>query len=225
MKFKEYIEGYNDLKKYMSEKYGVVNGLSRINRFEQRAPFRLDHKFNIVQSIDDMVFGQFIMMERSLTLNKEYNNALYGLATTILRPISDNVFDNTDYEKEIENTEKILNSKAKDVINECVIMSQKRNVYIKETYAGVFYKSSDETQGDEDEDEPDEIDTLEEKFGRDFYWHALVHALANERFLDHEAILMMKMADVAPHLAFLRMKGLIEYKQRKMREMASKIKH
>lgn len=222
MNWGDYIQGYNYINIYMAEKYGEL-GKYMIKSMDTRIPIPLNDKLNIVTSINKMVFGQFIMAERALTSGKSYEQSLYELAISILRPIGDVVFDNTDEVKEQTNLDLIMQQHAKDVLSECIIFSEKRNKFVKEDFKGVFYKPDDEDIDDEDIDDGEE-QTFEEGFNKDWYWYTIVDSLANHDFLKHQDVLMSNMGDVAPHLAYMRMKGIIEYKRRKMEQVASKLR-
>lgn len=222
MIWKEYIEGYGNLDAYMKEIHGE-RGKYMIKALDERIPVPLDDKFSTVDDINNIVFGQFIMAERALTSGTSYEESLYNLSVSILRPITDVVFDNTDDKKEKDNVELIMQQKASDVRAECIIFSNKRNKFVKEDFKGVFYKAEDANSSDDEMDDNAE-ESFEESFNRDWYWYTMVDALSNNQLWMHETIYMMKMRDVAPHLAYLRMKGIIEYKRRKMEDMTSKLK-
>ncbi len=224
MKWIDYVESNGDLESHLLSKYSNIEVGSIIRLFNSRKPLLLDAKFNLVSSIGNMVFGQFIMAERALTTMDNHYESLRELANSIIRPLEDSVFDNTDDGKELLLRAEIMDENAKDVLEECIRYSDIRNKFVKEDFAGVFYKSdNEEDEEDEDEDDIDD-ESFEAKFSRDWYWYTIVNSLASDDILKHEAIYMMKMRDIAPHLAYLRMKGIIDYKQRKAEEMASKLK-
>lgn len=222
MKWKDYIESNGDLESHLLSKYSEVEVASILRLFNNREPLLLNSKFTTVSSVGNMVFGQFIMAERALTTMDNHYESLRELANSIIRPLGDAVFDNTDDSKESLLHIEIMDENAKDVLEECINYSDIRNKFVKEDFAGVFYKSDN----DEEEEDDDDIDeeSFEAKFSRDWYWYTIVNSLASDDILKHEAIYMMKMRDVAPHLAYLRMKGIIDYKRHKAQEMANKLK-
>ena len=224
MKWIDYINSKGDLEGYLIKKYGEISAKSLIRLFETNVAIPLNDSFNTVKSIDNMVFGQFIMAERALTTFDDQNTSLMELAYAILRPLSDKTFDNTDDDKETQLRTDILDSEAKDIMEECIKYSEMRNKFVKEDFAGVFYKTPDEVDEDDEDDEEAEEESFESKFSREWYWYTIVNSLASDDILKHEAIYMMKMRDVAPHLAYLRMKGIIDYKRHKAQEMANKLK-
>lgn len=223
MIWKDYIQGYNDLPVYMKERYGE-RGKYMIKSMETHIPISLSDKFIIAEDVNDIVFGQFIMAERALTSGASYNESLYNLAVSILRPKVDVVFDNTDKVKEQANLDLIMQQHAKDVLTECIKYSEARNKFVKEDFKGVFYKADDEEDSDEDEIDDNSEQSFESNFNKDWYWYTIVDSLADKDILKHEPILMLKMRDVAPHLAYMRMKGIIDYKRRKSEEMANKLR-
>ena len=224
MTWEDYIKGYNNVEQYMFNKYGEL-GKYKIAELETRMPITLGDEFNIADDIYEMVFGQFIMSERALTAGLEYNESLYNLAVAILRPKGDIIFDNTDKVKEEANIKLIMEQHAKDVLEECNEFSKKRNKFVKEDFKGVFYKADDEIEEtDNEEDEDVEPESFEDKFNKDWYWYTIVNSLADNNILNHEPVLMMKMRDVAPHLSYMRIKGIIDFKRRKAEEIANKLK-
>ena len=223
MTWDEYIKGYDNLYTYMKDRHGE-RGKYLIQSMDTRIAIPLNDRFSVVTDINNMVFGQFIMAERALTSGSSYKESLYSLSTSILRPLTDVVFDNTDDVKEQANLDAIMQQKAKDVITECIAFSDKRNKFIKEDFKGVFYKADDEAEDDGEDEGEDEPESFEDSFNRDWYWYTITDSLADNKLWMHETILMMKMRDVAPHLAYMRMKGIIEYKRRKSEELASKLR-
>jgi len=221
MKWIDYINSKGNLKVYLTNMYGEENALSQLRLFDSRIAISLSKEFSTVKSIYNMVFGQFIMAERALTTHENESDSLRELAYSILRPIGDDVFDNTDDNKESALMTDILDCNAKDVLEECVSYSDLRNKFIKEDFAGVFYKTPDESDIEDEDVEPE---SFEDKFSREWYWYTIVNSLADDDILKHEPIYMMKMRDIAPHLAYLRMKGIIDYKRHKAEEMALKLK-
>ena len=224
MKWLDYINAKGDLETYLTKKYGEISAKSLVRLFDTNVAIPLNDSFNTVKSIDNMVFGQFIMAERALTTHDNQYTSLMELAYAILRPLSDKTFDNTDDDKETQLRTDILDSEAKDIMEECIKYSEMRNKFVKEDFAGVFYKTPDEVDEDDEDDEDLEEESFESKFSREWYWYTIVNSLASDDILKHEAIYMMKMRDVAPHLAYLRMKGIIDYKRHKAQEMANKLK-
>ena len=222
--WKDYMEGYDNLPFYMKTKYGE-GGKYMINQLDTHAPVRLDDKYNTVGSIYDMEFGQFIMAEMAISSGKSQKSILSMLALAVLRPKSDLVFDNTDDKKESENAKKVGLEHAKDVLNECSVYIEKRNKFIQEDFAGVFYKKVEETEEDDEDGIDDSAEqSFEESFNKDWYWYSIANSLADNDILKIETIMMMKMKYIAPHLAYLRMKGVIEHKRRKMQEVADSIR-
>jgi len=217
LEFKDYLECIDDLSGCLFEKFGK-DASWYMKNFYDRIPLDLRDRYNIYTDIDSMVFGQFTTIEVAFTGRLSNRDAMRFIATNIIRPKDDVVFDNTDEEKENEHVKNILSEPAKDVIDVCNLFAENRKKYLHETFKGVFYAEpdGDDDESDEDEDkDKNKTVTLEEYFNKEWYWYQVKDLLANHVLAEHEKIEMMLMERVAPHLAYLRIKGKIEYKQMK----------
>ncbi len=192
-------------------------------------------KFNVSFSPTETVFGQFIAIEKALASGYSKDKAIELLAYSVLRPLEDDVFDNTDVEKENVNRENILDYDASEIINTLNIYSTNRDVYIRETYNGVFYaiansEESVDEDDDREEEQTDEDESGEGLFRKQWYWYAMARSIAEDDLIyprvENESrlgsVMMTPMTDIAPELAYKRQRDMIEYQRQRKQEIINK---
>jgi hypothetical protein len=179
-------------------------------------------KFNkrIHYGVEDMVFGQFIMVEQILTGKAGLNSHTSDLelAKLIIRPESDGVFDNEDGHKEISNEEDILSYDVREVYYVLERFTKRRNKTMFEDYSGVFYDPKEEVEDD------DTIPDDGPNFHQQWYYYSLVRMLANEDITKYNEIYMLPMKEVLPEMSYLSQKRKIEAAEQRKQEALSKIK-
>tara|TARA_R110000782_G_scaffold269780_1_gene368542 strand:- start:3408 stop:4106 length:699 start_codon:yes stop_codon:yes gene_type:complete len=175
----------------------------------------------IYYSVEEMVFGQFIMVEQILTGKMGMNNhtADLELAKLLIRPLDNLVFDNEDGHKEVDNENDILSYDVREIYYILERFTKRRNKTMFEDYSGVFY--------DPKEDEEDE-DTLEDNSGPNFhqqwYYYSLVRMLANEDITKYDEIYMLPMKSVLPEMSYLSQKRKIDDAESRKQSALSKMK-
>jgi len=205
---------------YGSEEIALVVVDYWMNQYK---PLGLDGMFNLVESINTMPFGQFIAGETALTSGFDKHKALEILSLTVLRPIEDVEFDNTDRVKEARHVEDVMNTQAAEVLNEIEKYVGIRDTFVNNTYAGVFYQIQNEVvEEEEDKSEYTADDTMEEQFSKQWYWYAIIRTLANEVMWDYERVMMTPMNIVAPELAYKRHRQIVEEIREKRRNILNK---
>ena len=174
----------------------------------------------IYYGVEDMVFGQFIMVEQILTGKAGLSNYTSDLelAKLIIRPKSDGVFDNEDGHKEIANEEDILSYDVREVYYVLERFTKRRNKTMFEDYSGVFYDPKEEEE--DDGTTPDEGPN----FHQQWYYYSLVRMLANEDITKYNEIYMLPMKEVLPEMSYLSQKRKIEAAEQRKQEALSKIK-
>jgi hypothetical protein len=211
---------------YYKKLYGSVDGASKVIEYHLREKevSSLEGLYGTVEAIDDMVFGQFIIAERALASGLEPYEALSALAVAVVRPIDDKEYDNTDRAKELQHADDLREHDAAEILKAIEEYTVIRDVFIKDTYKGVFYIENEETEDDEviDKETESEPKTMEEHFSNNWYWYNIVRVLANEVIWEYERIYMTPMSQIAPEMAFRRHKDIVEEIQRKRNEMLSK---
>jgi hypothetical protein len=178
-------------------------------------------KKRIHYGVEDMVFGQFIMVEQILTGKaglSGYQSDL-ELAKLVIRPVEDAVFDNEDGHKEIANEEDILSYDVREVYYVLERFTKRRNKTMFEDYSGVFYDPKEELE-EEEGSVPDEGPN----FHQQWYYYSLVRMLANEDITKYNEIYMLPMKEVLPEMSYLSQKRKIESAEQRKQEALSKIK-
>ena len=173
-------------------------------------------------TVEDLVFGQFIMIEQILTGKAGLNNHQMDLelAKLLIRPKEDAVFDNEDGGKEIANEEDILSYDVREVYYVLERFVNRRNKTLFQDYSGVFY---DPKSDEEEEDSTAEVDQGA-NFHQQWYYYALVRLLAQEDITRYNEIYMLPMKQVLPELSYLSQKRKIEEAEQRKQAALSKMK-
>lgn len=186
----------------------------------------IKENFQVTQTVDDAVLGQFIMLEQIVTgktkFTKDYQRDL-AFAKLILRPKHHEVFDNENPEDEKLNEQMILSSPVQDVYSAINTYLDNRDFVLFKQFAGVFYEVQDE---DEEEDEEEVIDgnkTADALFRQQWYWYSIVRTLAKEDITRYQEIYMLKMATVLPEMSFLAQRDKIESANQRMQQASNKL--
>jgi hypothetical protein len=174
----------------------------------------------IYYGVEEMVFGQFIMVEQILTGKAGLNNFTSDLelAKLIIRPKEDGVFDNEDGHKEIANEEDILSYDVREIYYILERFTKRRNKTMFNDYSGVFYDPKEESE--DDGTIPDDGPN----FHQQWYYYSLVRMLANEDITKYNEIYMLPMKEVLPEMSYLSQKRKIEAAEQRKQEALSKIK-
>lgn len=177
---------------------------------------------NIIYRIEDMVLGQFIMLEQIITGKAGLNNHQMDLeiAKLIIRPKEDAVFDNSDGNKEISNENDILSYDTREIYYVLDRFIERRNRTLFKEYAGVFYDPKTEEQEDESEENPD----VAPNFYQQWYYYSIVRMLANEDVTKYDEIYMLPMTTVLPEMSYLSQKRKIEEAEQRKQEALAKLK-
>ena len=178
---------------------------------------------NIYIAIDELVLGQFIMIEQIITGKTIAEDYLvdFEILKLLIRPLEHKEFDNSDPILERKNEERILNMdvcEAYWVLNKFI---NHREKILFNDFSGVFYEKDDEV--DEDEQESVEEKTSKEKFGQQWYWYNIVRMLAGEDIHKYEKTYMLPMSFVLPEMSFLAQKSKIESASQRQEEAMRKL--
>ena len=189
---------------------------------EKKRPPRFDKK--VYYTVEDMVFGQFIMVEQILTGKAGLNNHQMDLelAKLIIRPKEDLVFDNEDGQKEIDNENDILSYNVREIYYVLDRFINRRNKTLFQDYSGVFYDPKEEEE-EGDDDYTAEVDAGV-NFHQQWYYYSLVRLLAQEDITRYNEIYMLPMKQVLPELSYLSQKRKIEEAEMRKQEALSKMK-
>jgi len=168
---------------------------------------KIKEEKKVYSDVNDLVLGQFIMLEQIITGKTKLPDHLIDLeiAKLIIRPKEDAVFDNEDTSKEYDNQEYILNSDVRRVYYVLNTYIDNRNKILFEDFAGVFYESNDDEEEDEDGDSGSDI-----LFNQQWYWYSIVRMLSGEDIHKYEQTYMLPMRIVLPEMSYLAQKSKIE---------------
>lgn len=200
----QFIRGLNDIEKinfiaYFDEVYPVQD-----NIVEDKD---LRNTKNIYLNVNELVLGQFIMLEQIITGKTKLPDHLIDLeiAKLIIRPKEDEVFDNEDPKKESKNHNDILNLDVRNVYYVLNTYIDNRNKILFKDFAGVFYEPEDE-----DEELSEEESTSDMLFNQQWYWYSIVRMLSGEDIHKYEQTYMLPMRTVLPEMSYLAQKSKIE---------------
>ena len=176
-----------------------------------RGHFDAMDRFKCYFKVDELVLGQFIMIEQIITGKTKYESDAendFALAQLLMRPRQHEVFDNEDPRMEQQNSEAILNTDVREVYTVLKRYLDDREFVLFKQFKGVFYEIN------EDEDPEDTEEELERTgkalFQQQWYWYSMVRMLAQEDITRYEEIYMLKMNVVMPEMSYLAQKNKIE---------------
>ena len=166
-------------------------------------------KFSICTSINDLVLGQFIMIEQIITGKtslQEYQIDL-EILKLILRPKHHTSFDNENPQEEKDNEYKILNTDTLDLYCAMNLFLENRNKVLFKDFAGVFY---DLKEDDEEQEEEQGEKTSEMLFQNQWHWYSIVRMLAQEDIRRYADIYMLPMSVVLPEMSYIAQRRKID---------------
>jgi hypothetical protein len=172
-------------------------------------------------SVQQLVLGQFIMIEQIITGKTTTSDHLvdFEILKLIIRPSHHNEFDNSDLEEEKKNSEMILDMDVREaywILNKFI---DNREKILFNDFAGVFYEKPED---DLEEENLEEI-TANEKFGQQWYWYNIVRMLSGEDIHKYEQTYMLPMNIVLPEMSFLAQKNKIESAKQRQQSAMSKL--
>ena len=172
-------------------------------------------------SVQQLVLGQFIMIEQIITGKTTTSDHLvdFEILKLIIRPSHHNEFDNSDLEEEKKNSEMILDMDVREaywILNKFI---DNREKILFNDFAGVFYEKPED---DLEEENLEEI-TANEKFGQQWYWYNIVRMLSGEDIHKYEQTYMLPMDIVLPEMSFLAQKNKIESAKQRQQSAMSKL--
>lgn len=174
----------------------------------------------VYSDVNDLVLGQFIMLEQIITGKTKLPDHLIDLeiAKLIIRPKEDLVFDNEQPRKESDNQEYILNSDVRRVYYVLNTYIDNRNKILFEDFAGVFYEPNDEEEDEDSEDGGSDM-----LFNQQWYWYSIVRMLSGEDIHKYEQTYMLPMRTVLPEMSYLAQKSKIESANQRQQEAMRKL--
>lgn len=176
----------------------------------------------IFTKVEDLVLGQFIMLEQIITGKTKLPDHLvdYEIAKLIIRPKHHEEFDNSDPKTEKKNSEDILRYDVREVYWVLEKMIENRNKTLFKDFSGVFYEAIDE---DADEEENIQEKTSEMLFNQQWYWYSIVRMLSGEDIHKYEKTYMLPMSTVLPEMSFIAQRSKIESANQRQKSALSKL--
>lgn len=182
--------------------------------------------FNWYDNVNDLVLGQFIMIEQIITGKIKFKNdtdADLEIAKLLLRPKDHKEFDNNNLTVERANEKKILDSPVQDVYSLVTKYIKDREFVLFKQFSGVFYDPI-EDKTEEDEDHKPVSPGADMAFNQQWYWYSIVRMLAQEDIRRYDEIYMLKMSTVLPEMSYLSQKNKIESAQRRQEAALRSVK-
>ena len=182
--------------------------------------------FNWYDNVNDLVLGQFIMIEQIITGKIKFKNdtdADLEIAKLLLRPKDHKEFDNNNLTVERANEKKILDSPVQDVYSLVTKYIKDREFVLFKQFSGVFYDPIEE-KPEEDEEHMPVSPGADMAFNQQWYWYSIVRMLAQEDIRRYDEIYMLKMSTVLPEMSYLSQKNKIESAQRRQEAALRSVK-
>ena len=165
---------------------------------------KMASKYNLYTNVLSMKLGQFIMLENAL----KSDEAEYYMSNLIIRPLSEESFDNEDQSREEDILQQILSEDFIDVYSVIQTMLLNREYILFTKFSGVIYDKREEK---EDEEEYEEFgDSDEIKHNSQWFWYKIVRTLANEDITMYPKIYELKMSEVMVELSYRTQVAMIE---------------
>jgi len=184
-------------------------------------PISILNSKNVLYNIEQLVLGQFIMLEQIITGKTKLADHKVDLeiAKLIIRPKHHTEFDNENTEEEIKNQDDILSYDVREVYYVLEKFIENREQTLFRDFSGVFYDNPEDNEEDEEEKDEEEK-TSDMIFNQQWYWYSIVRMLANEDVTKYAEIYMLPMSTVLPEMSYLAQKSKIESaKQRQQQAM------
>jgi len=173
--------------------------------------------------IESLVLGQFIMLEQIITGKTKLPDHLVDLeiAKLVIRPLSQQVFDNEDSDSEVYNQESILDMDVLEVYWVLDKFIEAREKTLFKDFSGVFYDLKEED--DEEDDFSEEQKTADMLFTQQWYWYSIVRMLSGEDIHRYDETYMLPMSTVLPEMSYLAQKNKIESANQRQSEAMRKL--
>ena len=232
MEISRYIEKNNTISEYI-EQQAPEKKIDLVRKIAETYPLEKDINSDlktlkgrkVYSEINDLVLGQFIMIEQIITGKNSYEYEAmndFELAKLIIRPGKHEFFDNENIDDEKENEDIILNASIQDVYSALQQFLKKRDFVLFKQFKGVFYEVPEESDDEEDE-EGEEDKTGESLFQQQWYWYSMVRMLAKEDITKYAEIYMLKMNIVMPEMSYLAQKNKIDSATQREQQALSKL--
>ena len=217
-----YIEGMRPLEKldflrFSEDTYPIKDHL-------KPPTAKLNNK-KIYYSVEDLVLGQFIMLEQIITgkMNLPDHRVDLEIAKLIIRPSIHKVFDNEDPSVEDKNERDILELDVREVYYVMEKFIENRNKTLFTDFAGVFYDPKEEDEDEDEEDAEEQQTTSDMLFNQQWYWYSIVRMLSGEDIHKYEQTYMLPMRTVLPEMSYMAQRNKIESAKQRQNQALRKL--
>jgi len=177
--------------------------------------------FKEITDMNQISFGHFIVLEKILNAEIEFEIKVKTIAPFLLRPLGEEKLNNSDIEKENTHKEKVYDEPIGNIYGAFNRFLELRKVYLFKTYNGVVYGTLNEDEDDDEEEGTDvgSTQSAREFHSKKFFWNSMISLIANgDIFRFNEAVDLM-MHVVMPFLAEKRSLEIIENLEAKQRRL------
>lgn len=230
-----------DLMSYIDKKYSPEDYVDSLKPLEKlnfirssvetypiqehtKHPTSILNSKTVFYKIDELVLGQFIMLEQIITGKTKLADHKVDLeiAKLIIRPKNHKEFDNENVEDEINNQKDILSYDVREVYYILDAFINDREKILFNDFSGVFYDTPDPDSETDNEEEINEK-TSDMVFSQQWYWYSIVRMLANEDITKYNEIYMLPMSTVLPEMSYLAQKSKIESSKQRQDQAMRKL--
>lgn len=157
---------------------------------------------------DDMVFGQMCMIEQILSSEMEAPEKIVSVLSLFYRPVSEEVFDNSNAKEEESNDFYWSKMPAGCVLKLFDRFIELRKEFFFERYEDIIYEKK-EPQNDSEEpvERPKDFET---EFYRVFGWYEKQRTIAKELNMTIDQVLMMNVNSAMVELSYQKNKAKLE---------------
>lgn len=191
--------------------------LMHFGRLEEYKPNlnNLFQQYKCYLNPEDMLWGQFVMSEMAFKRQDELS-----LLTTLLRPKSEETYDNQDPDTEALNRKSIEDCHSGDISEYISKYIEVREKILLEKYDGVIYTKPRKEEEEEEDmiDFRDEAEGIWDKFNEQWFFYQMTRALAQDDFRQMDEIYNTPMRKIFPELSYLAQRNQIEQQQQRMQE-------
>ena len=160
----------------------------------------------VYDTVNSLLWGQLVILEQTkVSKSSDIINKL----SVILRPLTEEVFDNTDAEREATLASTILDLPYGFIVYILNKFEESREKVLFHQFNGVIYHK-DDLKPKEDGDESGIVEEAEAQFNKTWYWYKLTKMLANDSFLDIDKVYRQKAMDAMVELAYITQENKLE---------------
>jgi hypothetical protein len=180
-------------------------------------PLKTNGLYEVID-VEQMSFGQFIMVEMLLNSDATFHSKMNSIAPLILRP-NEGKFSNDDPEIEEALVESILNSDAAYIEDLFKRFLKHREGIVHKKYEGVVYKVGRKSL--DDDEEQGTIADGEARFSKDWYFYSTAKSFVNDDLTRLQEAYELPMKTVFPEMVYRAQKNNIDEARARMEKAAA----